>query len=170
MKKNSFILIILFISISCFADDEDIDPYGWCVSPGFAYAYHNDKDYLLGAEISLFNSAYSFNPFSSLFYGIYFDIFYDSQLEAIKYSIGPELGITPFGIDGGLIILNSNSQTNYGYSFRTFITLPPVGCCHGFGPPFLLYYRYNNIPEIEDYHEFGILWKLPIPLKRFSFK
>ncbi|MBN1501797.1 MAG: hypothetical protein JW982_16685 [Spirochaetes bacterium] len=172
MKQLLFAFIIFLISVSCLAEEDkkkdDREPYGWVISPGAVYVYQDDDNYMLGAEISMFNAVHSFNTFDIFFYGAYFDVIFDSDNKAVKYSIGPELGITPFGIDGGLVILNSEDKTEFGYSARVFFTLPPVGCCHGFGPPFILYYRYNSLSEFNDNHEFGVLWKLPIPLKSIN--
>ena len=89
-------------------------------------------------------------------FGLYTDALYDFGQQASTITIGPELGILMFGIDGGLgVQIRPKEETILGFQARTMLSL-------GF---FSLFYRYGVWPEentLRGVHQIGITLKSPI--------
>ena len=85
--------------------------------------------------------------------GAYVDGVYDSGASRGRFSIGPEAGIGPIGVDGGLVV-----QTAAGAVGATVRVLIGVGFVMG-------YTRWLYVDDARSSspaHEYGLLFKLPI--------
>jgi len=76
--------------------------------------------------------------------GIYGDYTKDFDREITMTTLGPELGFGPFGVDGGIAIVDGN----VGFAVRPVLTIGAVS----------LYARYGQI-EGESFTQFGALLK-----------
>ncbi len=131
---------------------------GWYVPVGIVLAgsAHPDRPdgFALGAEAS----AVHLNVDSGFWYGGYLDALWDFGPDALRFSLGPEIGVGPVGIDGGYMGEIHDRAYTHGFQLRLLITLGVVAAYGRWGHLF-------RQPLEEDFGEFGLLIKFPVPAK-----
>lgn len=89
-------------------------------------------------------------------YGVYGDAIYHSGAEALRMTIGPEVGLFLLGVDGGLLVEKQHTETRFGFAVRALFSAAVL-------TPYL---RYGHVltGEGHRYFESGVLFKLPMPM------
>jgi hypothetical protein len=85
--------------------------------------------------------------------GGYLDLLADRGSDTTRLTIGPELGIAPVGIDGGLLI-DFGDTRRYGFAIRPVVSL-------AFAAVYLRYERYLTDGPESHVVELGLLLKIP---------
>jgi hypothetical protein len=107
---------------------------------------------VLGAEASIVHLGRE-----ATWAGGYIDVVHDTSWNTQRISIGPELGLAMFGIDGGYLMQLDHGALEHGVVVRPLITFGVVA----------LYGRYGHLfigDGREDFGELGLLLKYPINL------
>ncbi len=106
--------------------------------------------FTLGAEVS----AVWLETDRFVWLGLYADAVYDFGLEAARFSVGPELGWSVFGLDGGLLVQRAGDVTHTGFTVRPLVTLGFVAA----------YLRWGHLPSAPapNFAELGLLMKWPL--------
>ena len=108
--------------------------------------------FVFGAEASF---PYLFESVSWV--GLYGDVLRDFGDSSTRFSVGPEVGWGPFGIDGGLLVRTMESATRMGWQMRGLLTLGVIALYAGYG-------NVPNDPEDRGITQFGMLLKVPFPI------
>jgi hypothetical protein len=161
--SGTFVMVALLVCAAVEAragkvEPEDTEIGGWWVPVGInlGLSAHEDaaNGTLIGAEASIVHVA---GAEGAGWFGAYADVRYDTGPDAIRLSIGPELGYTIVGVDGGMLIDRDGGGTHFGYTGRALLTIGVIG----------LYVRVNYVPDPAGTSiDFGVLLKLPLPLAR----
>ncbi len=120
---------------------------------GAAFGSDRPGGFMAGGEVSL---AY-LSTRSGVWGGVYGDAVYDFGLGGARWSFGPELGYSFFGLDGGLAVQNVNGRAEWGYQGRVVFTLAALAA----------FIRIGNFPHSETHKstgEIGFLIKVPFPV------
>ena len=123
------------------------------VNLGTAIYPERSSSFIFGGEASLVYLSKSL-----LWAGGYTDLVYDFGTNTRRFSIGPEIGYTGLGIDGGYLVSARDQEFHYGFQLRAVLTL---------GSLVTLGLRWGHlVGEVEhpDFTEFNVLFKIPIPL------
>ena len=88
--------------------------------------------------------------------GLYTDVVRDTGSDTTRFTIGPELGITVVGVDGGLLA-QLGDEGRWGLTVRPVLTLGVLALYGRFG------HFMDDLPEPE-FFETGLLIKVPLPL------
>jgi hypothetical protein len=132
----------------------DSFPEAWYLPIGLtagAVARSHGSGGVLGAEASFVR----FPMANDYFAGAYVDALYDFGNRRTRLSLGPELGLRVFGLDGGPALQIGDGRTDVGWYARGFFTV-------GF---FSIYARTGSFPGAPDPRAFlegGVLLKWPI--------
>ena len=107
----------------------------------------------LGGELSL---VYLGPRRPGFFAGLVVDGIYHFSGHRGRVMVGPMIGISHFGIDGGYLveIADKGKSIFHGGAVRMFATLGVL----------TLYARYNVLPRAHDSVEFGVMFKIPLPI------
>jgi hypothetical protein len=107
---------------------------------------------IVGAEASVVNLAKYY-----AWYGAYADVGYITNTNALRFSVGPEIGLWFFGVDGGFLDIVENGRSRTGYTIRPLLTLGAIS----------IYGRWDHTFENGgvDSGQIGLLLKYPIPLE-----
>jgi hypothetical protein len=89
---------------------------GLTLGAGLHNEYNNG--FVIGGEFSLVY----FSPKAS-WIGGYNDLIWDFGSDSLRYSIGPEFGIGPFGLDGGYLVSVRNEVLQQGFQVRLLLTV-----------------------------------------------
>ena len=131
---------------------------GWYVPVGLVLAgsAHEDRPdgFVLGAEVS--GAHLDVDP--GFWYGGYLDALWDFGPDALRFSLGPEIGVGPVGLDGGYLGEIHAGTYTHGFQIRLLVTLGFVAAYARWGHQF-------RHPGGEDFGEFGLLVKIPVPVK-----
>lgn len=136
--------------------DSQLDKLYFPVGLNLGSAGHQEstRAAVIGVEASLVRLFTRDTRMRFLWVGGYADALYDGKNEAIRFSLGPELGVSILGLDGG-IVMQSGHDT--GYTVRALLTMSLLSG----------YYRWIRFPGQQrdaPVNEVGVLLKLPIPL------
>jgi hypothetical protein len=123
-------------------------PFG--VSTGVAIHKDHSDGLYLGFEASLVN----IDDTSLDWFGFYGDAIRDFAIDANRFSIGPELGMGPFGIDAGYLFENGDNLNRHGVVIRPMLTLSLLAVTGRVGQLFG--------DQAETFGEVGVLFKFPI--------
>ena len=98
---------------------------------------------------------------SPYWFGAYADVVRDFGSKTTRFTIGPEVGRSYVGVDGGLLVdVGDGDATHYGASARVVATLSAVAIYARAG--FVLD---SGAPE-SHFVELGVLLKVPLPFHR----
>lgn len=111
-----------------------------------------DNGVVLGGEGSI-----AFVNHDFLWAGGYVDAVHDFGANATRITIGPELGLLIFGVDGGLV-LSTRDGVHAGMCGRLLMTVGALAAYARVGTVF-------SSPQEGTYGELGILVKIPIPIE-----
>ncbi len=130
---------------------------GWYVSPGLPFALSARKGgggFVTGAELSLAGYEVIGRPGHGWWTGLYVDGVEDSGTDSKRLSVGPEIGNTIFGIDGGYLLERTDGRTLQGVCVRPLLTIGWVA----------LFARVGWLPDANNatFGEFGLLLKAPM--------
>jgi len=92
-----------------------------------------------------------------LWFGIYADGLHDFGAAEQRFSTGPEFGVGPFGVDGGLLLLQTPEGLEQGMVVRPLLT---VGILAAYGR-----LGYQLTHERDAFAELGLLAKYPLGLE-----
>jgi hypothetical protein len=131
---------------------------GWYAPVGLVTgaSFHHDAPggLVLGAEQSL---VYQRGPRASGWAGLYVDGLRDFGAGVTRFSLGPELGYGPVGVDGGVFAERRDGQFRPGFLVRGLLTA-------GFLSAFVRWGRlFDDLPD-RSHVEIGLLLKLPLSL------
>jgi hypothetical protein len=164
MRWSSIVLAALAaprIAAACGSTDHSAG-----VSPGLTLAHAEDgklSGVVVGGEVSVFElsepgsceggqaAALDLWGPSPSWIGGYVDGVYDFANHATRVTIGPEIGESVFGIDGGLVVEHRGSDTSTGFAIRPVLAF-------GYGELFLRYEDVGGDSRVES----GLLVKWPI--------
>jgi hypothetical protein len=121
------------------------------VTGGVVVHGHGPAGALLGAEVSVVH----LSDEKLIWLGGYVDGVYDTARSVGRFSVGPELGWTFFGIDGGLLAQVGGARVDPGVVVRPVVTIGWLG----------LYARYGHVfsgDALEDFGDVGLLLKYPL--------
>jgi hypothetical protein len=131
---------------------------GWYLPVGLVLggSAHADRPdgFVLGAEVS----GAHVDVDSGFWYGGYLDALWDFGPDALRFSLGPEIGVGPVGLDGGYLGEIHAGTYTHGFQLRLLVTLGFVAAYARWGHQF-------RHPGEEDFGEFGLLVKFPVPVK-----
>jgi hypothetical protein len=88
--------------------------------------------------------------------GVMFDGLYDFTRHGTRFTMGPELGMAFWGIDGGYLVEVKKRRIFHGAAVRFYASLGVLAA----------YVRYGMLAETRDFVEAGILLKVPLGLFR----
>lgn len=151
------VFVLVVPGVADASDEVQEPPRGWYLLVGGPIAFTNTTAapalVAVGAEASLACWACTGAP---TWAGGYADIVHDFGAEQTRISVGPELGLLIFGIDGGLLAAVERDATSLGLVGR--ITLS-AAILH-------LYFRGGGTfgDHGFGYIEAGLLWKAPFLL------
>ncbi|MBI5537227.1 MAG: hypothetical protein HY898_31185 [Deltaproteobacteria bacterium] len=127
---------------------------GWYLPVGLNVGgafHHESRGMILGAETSV---AYYRRGW---WMGVYTDVLRDFGNDRTRWSVGPELGFSFVGIDGGFLTQLGEDKVYTGYQIRGLVTMSLLS----------LYGRGGWLPSHpseQGFAEVGVLLKIPIPL------
>ncbi|MBW2261049.1 MAG: hypothetical protein JRG91_03670 [Deltaproteobacteria bacterium] len=131
---------------------------GWYLPVGLTLggSMHADRPngFVLGAEVS----AAHVDVDSGFWYGAYLDALWDFGPDALRFSLGPEIGVGVVGLDGGYLAEIHGRTYKHGFQLRLLLTFSIVA----------VYGRWGHLfrhPREEDFGELGVLIKFPVPVK-----
>lgn len=103
---------------------------------------------VLGAEVSLAHLTRDI-----AWIGGYTDAIHDFGAKATRFSVGPELGFGPLGLDCGLLLEARNGHVSPGTTVRFLLSASLVAA----------YARWGHVVDTmyRDFGEFGVLLKFP---------
>ncbi len=121
---------------------------GWYLPVGLNLggAVHADRPdgFLLGAEVS----AAHVDVDSGFWYGAYLDALWDFGPDALRFGLGPEIGVGLVGIDGGYLGEIHDRSYTHGFQLRLLVTLAIVAAYGRWGHLF-------RQAQDEDFGEYG---------------
>ncbi len=110
--------------------------------------------FILGAEQSF---VYQRGPRAGTWAGLYVDGLRDFGAGVTRFSLGPEIGYGPVGVDGGVYAERRDGQFRPGFLLRGLVTM-------GFVSAFVRWGRlFDDLPD-RSHVELGLLLKIPISL------
>lgn len=115
---------------------------------GFARRGAPNGGVLLGSEVSFVNLTRDL-----YWFGAYADGLYDFGAGEGRFSVGPEVGVAFFGLDGGYLAVVGPGGTQHGFTVRPLLTCGLASA----------YVRYGQVVTGTDdrFGEVGLLVKLP---------
>jgi hypothetical protein len=130
---------------------------GWDVSPGLPFALSARRGgggFVTGAELSLAGYEVIGPPGHGWWTGLYVDGVHDFGTSGRRLTIGPEIGSTVFGVDGGYLFERVDGRSFHGLCVRPLLTIGVVS----------LVGRVGWLPESSSpiFGEIGILLKAPM--------
>ena len=157
MKRTS--LALLFACTAVFASSgarADFGPKinaGWWGSAGvpLAVGTHAPVGLVTGVEVSAFHI-----DEDRYWVGGYADGVRDFGTDAWRLSVGPELGLSMFGIDAGYVLQRTEGETRHGFAVRPMFTLGLLA----------LFCRVEHLRggDPTTFAEVGLLAKLPFEI------
>ncbi|MBU0553213.1 hypothetical protein KJ940_17215 [Myxococcota bacterium] len=128
-------------------------PQNWVLLGGpLCLSYEGQGGVCSGFEASVVH----FNPDDGLWLGGYFDALYHGASETLRLSLGPEIGLLFFGLDGGVSLESGPSGSEVGYVLRALVAFVAI-------TPYLRYgQRFTG--DQGYFFEGGLLLKLPLQL------
>lgn len=130
-------------------------PRRWYLPVGVStgLSLHGKVGGYLGGELSLVHL-----DGQSLFWlGGYTDVLHDFLVDTTRATVGPEIGIGPFGLDGGLLLDLSRTGPRPGFALRPVLSLSWLSLTGRVG--------YLAAPGgHEVFGEAGLLFKVPVHL------
>lgn len=125
---------------------------GLYLLPGLTFGGSSSLDvgtgFILGGELSL---AYWHH---GLYGGVVADGLYDWKRESGRMMFGAELGVGPFGVDGGFLLELADGGRRNGLAARLFFHMGIV----------VAYVRYGGVFDAPDFVEWGLMIKVPLGL------
>lgn len=117
------------------------------ISTGVTFA---PAGFVLGAELSLVRQTQEF-----AWFGAYVDGVYDFGRDQIRFSMGPELGWSAFGLDAGYLLALDDVGAHSGITARPLLS---IGYVSAFG-------RVSHLFDVgQTWLEAGLLLKYPVEL------
>ncbi len=106
---------------------------------------------LLGGEVSIVHQTTEF-----AWFGAYVDGVRDFGREQTRFSIGPEIGWSAFGLDAGYLLLSTPTGVSHGVTLRPLVSMGYV----------TLFGRFSKdlTTTSHVWSELGLLFKYPIEL------
>lgn len=123
--------------------------YALLLGPNIGGAFHQNPGALLGAELSLVHFD------DGVWFGFYGDFVQDMGLRKARLSVGPELGIGPFGLDVGYLRELGDGRPRQGFRIRGLLSAFLVSAYLGTGMLALDDQRFH-------FREGGLLFKMPL--------
>ncbi len=103
--------------------------------------------FMLGAEASIGAS------YALAWGGGYVDAVYDTGTGALRFSVGPEVGLLCFGLDAGLLVEVRDGKVQPGFVLRPMLAAAYVFPYARFG--------WRSDEAAGGFSEFGVLFKYP---------
>jgi hypothetical protein len=137
------------------ATDRVVVPVGMNVG-GALHSGSASGGAIIGAEVSVVQYEASSGWFKTPeeWHGGYVDFLYDGGTGRTRLSIGPEIGNSIFGIDGGFVAAFGGGRLHPGFAVRPMLTLGIIA----------LVVRIGDVPGDSvtgRYEEIGLLLKYP---------
>lgn len=134
-------------------DEGEHDLGGWYVPYGIhlGASLHERaaNGWLIGGEVSVVRVH---GMLAESWAGGYADVRWDSGLEGLRLSIGPEAGLSILGADAGLLFDYDGDRLSVGGTARLLLTIGLAG----------VYVRGNYVLEPDGWSvDFGVLLKIP---------
>ncbi len=165
------VLIVLVLSMSlhgtCLAEMDSTTPKidlkkfeGWWVPVGITVGgtLHamRDRTGLLGIEVSVVHLELGGGWLANRWVGLFSDVYWAGDHDEVRFSIGPEMGVTFFGFDMGYMgVVSFDGGYTHGVTARLLLT----ACA------FSVYVRWNWLAHAKDSGELGFLLKYPFKVK-----
>ncbi|MFI5299866.1 MAG: hypothetical protein ACHREM_17400 [Polyangiales bacterium] len=134
-----------------------LPPTGWFLpvglNAGVAGLGSNATGALLGGELSVAHVPKDFG----WWFGAYADGGYITGSGVTRFSTGPEVGLSIFGLDGGFVYMADHGQGHVGFCLRPMLTVGFVS----------VYGRWDHLLSgggVND-GQLGVLLKFPIALE-----
>lgn len=103
---------------------------------------------LLGGEVSVVHQTTEF-----AWFGAYVDAVHDFGRDHTRFSLGPELGWSAFGLDAGYLLSNSGNDLRHGVTLRPLVSI-------GYVTLFGRFSKHVNVGG-RVWSELGVLLKYP---------
>ncbi len=135
-------------------DIEDLE--GWYMPVGITaggtmHAFE-DRTGLLGVEVSVVHLQVGGGWLEHRWIGLYSDAYWAGDHDEIRFSIGPEMGISFIGFDLGYMgVVSFDGSYTHGLTTRFLLTASIVS----------VYVRWNWLAHEKDSGEIGALLKFP---------
>lgn len=109
----------------------------------------------VGGELSAVwtRTAFSSEKPLGLFWGLYADGLYVLN-KGGRFTVGPELGWSILGVDGGYELITDGGTYRHGAALRAFVHIPNLYVT--------AYSRGHHVSEGNPFFDFGVLLKLPL--------
>ena len=130
------------------ADEGSYRTYAVMLGPNVGGSFHKSPGLLVGGELSFVH----FND--GVWFGLYSDVLYDQGLSRTRFSIGPEVGLGPFGVDFGFV-RELGADPRQGWRVRGLLSAVFITAYAG---PGLIRAGDQKV----DFWEAGLLFKTPI--------
>lgn len=161
MRPNATLAIaaLLLVAAPAAADVGPKITSGWFLPVGLTLGagLHPEEEHgvVLGGEVS---AAYLSVRDLMWWAGAYADVLYDFGTEATRFSVGPEVGLSVFGLDVGYLgVVDDQDGYASGLQVRGVVTIGFMAVYGRWGHVF------GDVGE-HDFGEVGLLIKAPIPL------
>lgn len=130
------------------ADEGTTRTYAVMLGPNVGGSFHASPGLLVGGELSFVH----FND--GVWFGLYTDVLYDQGLSRTRFSVGPEVGLGPFGVDFGFV-RELGADPRQGWRVRGVLSAVFISAYAG---PGLIRAGEQKV----DFWEAGLLFKTPI--------
>lgn len=156
--RHVLVVVVVLAALGRPARAEHDPQYLVFVSAGVnlgAALHEGNNGFLLGGELSIpFVRASGGDPEGDmrsryLWAGLYTDVARDFAIDATRFTIGPEIGYSIVGLDGGFVHQFGDAAVS-GYAIRPVVTI-------GFATAYFRHERFSD----GTTNEFGVLLKFP---------
>ncbi len=130
------------------AEEGSYRSYNLMLGPNVGGGFHKASGLLLGGELSFVHFD------DGIWFGLYTDVLYDQGMQRTRFSIGPEVGLGPFGVDFGYVS-ELGADPQQGWRVRGLLSAVFITAYAGPG-------RLHNGSQPVDFWEAGLLFKVPI--------
>jgi hypothetical protein len=134
-------------------------PQGWFLPVGLTAAGTAHPKLPTASTIGGEASVVAFPVGDGNWIGGYVDVVHELGNDLTRISVGPEMGFTLVGVDGGLVIQHSERGTRYGGAVRPMLSFSFL----------TVYGRWGWLADDERFREIGLLLKFPIHLADADF-
>jgi hypothetical protein len=119
---------------------------------GYAVVPDDTSSFFSGVELN-FGTGYN----REIWFGMYTDAQWRFEAKQTRWTIGPMIGWTLFGVDGGYLVARRDQALQHGLVVRPFATAGIVAA----------YYRFEILfEERELSHDVGVLLEFPFLFER----
>ena len=148
LVAGALLLTTLTAVPAAWADEGSYRSYAVMLGPNIGGSFHKTPGLLVGGEVSFVHFK------DGVWFGLYTDVLYDQGLQRTSLSLGPELGLGPFGVDFGYV-RELGAEPMQGWRVRGLLSAVFITAYAGPGV------IRGNAPKVE-FWEAGLLFKTPI--------